>query len=353
MGVRERDRLRRSSLQRALNARLLQALGFPRAFEYDGRILMYTWHVAADDQGKRLDLFAKERAVTSSRQTIQFAIKRGEIRVNGLVVTPHHFLKEGDSVVWGDDIRVEDEISSLPTPVRKTLLPLTIIQETAAWMVIDKPIGVLTHPTTRTTEPTLVDMVLAHDPGIAKIGEDPSRPGIVHRLDREVSGLMVVAKTQHAFDELKRQFAQRETEKTYLALVHGVVKEDEGDLRFSIARSTTSARMAARPKNDATGKAAWTHYDVRERLLHATLLELQILSGRTHQIRAHLFAFQHPIMGDELYKQRAQKSPVKPPRLMLQSVGLSFADPSTGERCSFVLPPDPAFDHLLQQLRLL
>lgn len=311
---------------------------------------MYTWHVAVDDQGKRLDLFVKERAVTSSRQTIQFAIKRGEIRVNESVVAPHRFLKEGDSVVWGEPIPAAHEEASHHASARE-LPELIVIKETPDWLVVDKPIGVLTHPNARTTEPTLVDMLLAHAPGIAKIGEDPSRPGIVHRLDREVSGLMVVAKTQRAFDELKRQFAQRETEKTYLALVHGVVTEDEGDLRFSIARSTTAARMAARPKNDATGKAAWTHYEVRERLLHATLLELQILSGRTHQIRAHLFAFQHPIMGDELYKQRTQKSPVRPPRLMLQSIGLAFTDPLTGERCSFMLPPDPAFTNLLQQIR--
>lgn len=313
---------------------------------------MMTWKVPDDERGERLDLFVKTRAVSSSRQTIQYAIKRGEIRVNGEVVAPHRFLKQGDEVTWGEetaDIRPRAHQGDEKRDI--SVIKLDIIEETIDWMVINKPIGILVHPTATSHESTLVDAILTHDPRIAKIGEDPSRPGIVHRLDREVSGLMVIAKTQKAFDELKRQFAGRETEKTYLALVHGVVKEDEGDLRFTIARSTTSKRMAARPKNDKEGKAAWTHYTVLERFTHASLVELHILSGRTHQIRAHMFAFQHPVLGDALYKQKNLKSLIKPPRLMLQSVGLGFTDPQTGERREFSLPPDSAFGDLIQIFR--
>jgi 23S rRNA pseudouridine1911/1915/1917 synthase len=212
--------------------------------------------------------------------------------------------------------------------------------------VIDKPAGLLVHPDAKTKTGTLIDWLLAHDPTIGKVGEDPVRPGIVHRLDREVSGLMVVAKSQRAYDDLKRQFAERKVEKRYLALVYGRVMKDEGDIKLRIARSTSQARMAARPAHEAEGRAAWTHYRVRERLRGATLLDLEILSGRTHQIRAHLQAIGHPVVGDALYAPK--KIPPRPvaSRLMLQSVSLAFDDPASGERRSYSIPPDPAFREL-------
>jgi 23S rRNA pseudouridine1911/1915/1917 synthase len=179
------------------------------------------------------------------------------------------------------------------------------------------------------------------------VGADPQRPGIVHRLDRDVSGLMLVAKTQDAYDALTQQFRDRRIQKTYLALTYGSITEDEGDIKFRIARSTTKPRMAARPEGEEEGRAAWTHYQVQERRRTMTLVELEILSGRTHQIRAHLFAFHHPIIGDALYQPRRVAIRMKAPRLMLQSIKVSFFDPKSGERQTFSIPPVPEFAQLL------
>jgi 23S rRNA pseudouridine1911/1915/1917 synthase len=173
----------------------------------------------------------------------------------------------------------------------------------------------------------------------------------MHRLDREVSGLMVIAKTQDAYDNLKQQFASHTVEKRYLALVHGFVKEDYGDLKFRIGRSKSKGRMAARPEMDLEkGKAAWTHYKTLQRFAAAALLELTILSGRTHQIRTHLLAFNHPVMGDPLYGRKEDDKRHKPKRLLLQSVHLMFQDPATGGTRSFDLKPDPAFDEIMKRL---
>ena len=135
--------------------------------------------------------------------------------------------------------------------------------------------------------------------------------------------------------------------KTYLALIHHTVPNEEGDIKFRIARSSTKARMAARPSQEEEGQAAWTHYRVKQRFTGATLLELEILSGRTHQIRAHLLAMRAPIMGDPLYQLKKTDRNVIPQRLMLQSVGLAFDDPASGVRQSFHLDPDPAFAMLM------
>jgi 23S rRNA pseudouridine1911/1915/1917 synthase len=223
---------------------------------------------------------------------------------------------------------------------------VTVIDQAPDYLVVDKPVGILVHPDAKTHTGTMVDAILAIDPAIGKTGEDPERPGIVHRLDKDVSGLMVVARTQKGFEHLKHQFSQHQTEKTYIALVYGEVPQDEGDLKFRIARSKTKGRMAARPEHELEGKAAWTHYKVVTRYRHATLLELQIISGRTHQIRAHMLAFNHPIVGDPLYTRAALERNVKAPRIMLQCVKLAFDDPSTGERKRYELAPVPEFAQL-------
>lgn len=227
---------------------------------------------------------------------------------------------------------------------------LKIVKETPHWIVVQKPAGQLMHPDHDHPDGTLIDDVVAHAPEVAKIGEDPSRPGIVSRLDKEVSGLVVIAKTQEAFESLKRQFAEHQVTKEYVALVHGDITKDEGDLKFRIGRSTSKARMAARPETADTGKAAWTHYEVQQRFVGAALLRLHIFSGRTHQIRAHLHAFGHPVVGDSLYMLKKTKRNIQAPGLMLQSVRLSFADPKTNEPQTFEIPMDPQFTALMNIL---
>ncbi len=301
-------------------------------------ILSMQTHFLVEPQntGSRLDVFLAEQT-GKTRSSIKNLIQNGGVLVNGKAASVHRFLKEGDEI----DVQ---EISNHKTQnTNKTHMEPTVIAETDEWLVIDKPAGLLVHPDAKQKTGTLVDWLLARDPRIGRVGEHPERPGIVHRLDREVSGLMVIAKTPRAYEELQRQFRERKTEKHYLALVRGRVRQEEGEIKFRIARSTSKARMAARPAQEKEGRAAWTHYRVRERRPNATLLDLEIISGRTHQIRAHLQAIGHPIVGDALYITSKSNSRIKAPHLMLQSVFLSFDDPTTGERQSFSLPSNAAF----------
>ncbi|MDO8584060.1 MAG: RluA family pseudouridine synthase [bacterium] len=312
---------------------------------------MTTWTIDLTTSGERLDLFLTAQYPDDSRSALQKRIKSGEFLVNGKKAMVHRFLKEGD-VVSRETRNIKHKTSApIVGAIHELPVQPTVVAETADYLVIDKPIGLMVHPDSRTEEPTLVDWLMEHDPKIGKIGEDPSRPGIMHRLDREVSGLMVIAKTQDAFDSLKKQFATRLVEKKYIALVHGEINREEGDIKFRIARSSSKARMAARPEEEEEGRAAWTHYHILERFVGATLLELTILSGRTHQIRAHLHALGHAVMGDPLYTHKKTDRNVTAPRLMLQSYDLTFTDPSTNEKKNFHLEPDPSFAALVSEFR--
>lgn len=309
-----------------------------------------SWTVDFAHANARLDVFLTEKT-KASRAKIKKQIEAGGFLVNGESVSVHHFLKEGDVVEEGV-VKMQDG-KVAPTKISRPLklAPLEIVRETKDWIVLNKPTGVIMHPDQDETDDeagTLIDAVLLHAPEVARVGEDPSRPGIMSRLDKEVSGLVVIAKTQAAYESLKQQFAEHSITKEYLAFVHGDVQTDEGDIKFRIARSTTKARMAARAENDPGGKAAWTHYRVARRFTGATLLRLQILTGRTHQIRAHLHAFRHPVIGDPLYTLKQTKRKIVAPRLMLQSVKLEFNDPATGERERFELAADPAFNTLME-----
>lgn len=306
--------------------------------------MRHEWTVPDDVRKERLDVFLSRMLPEMTRSRIAKLLKQGAGTANGKPASVHEFLKAGDRVTFDEERASAGRAPALPVP------PLTVVDETPGWVVIDKPAGILVHPDARQAEGTLVDALLAFDPRIASVGEDPSRPGIMHRLDKEASGLMVVARTQDAYENLKKQFAGHSVRKRYLALVHGVVKEDEGELRFRIARSKTRQRMAARPEHETEGKAAWTHFKTLKRFKNATLLELDIFSGRTHQIRAHLLAFNHPIVGDPLYKRRSEEGKIPSPRLLLQSIHLSFADPATGDRRSYDLPPAKAFDDVIKTL---
>lgn len=314
--------------------------------------MTHAWTITAEDTGARLDVFLASNLPDLSRSAIAKKLKAGAGIVNGKPASVHHFIKTGDEVTFNAD--VERKVRLAPKMTEKNIAhlraPLHIINETDDWMVIDKPAGLLVHPDHTHPSGTLVELLITHDPKIAKVGEDPSRPGIMHRLDREVSGLMVIAKTQKAFDDLKRQFAEHSVEKKYLALVHGVISKDEGDIKFRIARSKTKARMAARPEHEEVGQAAWTHFKTLKRFNGATLVELTILSGRTHQIRAHLLALDHGIIGDPLYVPRHKSRKLIAPRLLLQAIHLSFNDPATGERLSFDLEPVDDFKHTIDSL---
>ena len=197
-----------------------------------------------------------------------------------------------------------------------------IIYEDKNVLVVEKPAGLEVASEKEKDEPTLVDWLLKKYPAMAKVGPDPSRPGIVHRLDKNASGLLVAAKTEAAFEKLSKQFKERTIKKEYTVLVHGELTQNEGTIEFPIARAN-SGRFAALPLGAEAGRMAVSEYEVIERFKNFTLLKVKIKTGRTHQIRVHLFALGYPVVGDNLYRSKKIKEPMLP-RLFLHAAKMSF-----------------------------
>lgn len=224
-----------------------------------------------------------------------------------------------------------------------------IIFDDENYLVINKPAGLITHGGVAVKDKTLVDWLLEKYPELKNVGEDAIRPGIVHRLDKEVSGLMVIAKNNLAFASLKKQFQKRDINKQYLALVHGQVIKEAGEINFPIKRAKDGYKMAAMPvdsgslnkKNtlqnrDEGNLAGWlkardavTSYKVIKKYINYTFVEVKIKTGRTHQIRVHFFAYGHPLVGDNLYntkKTRLKNQKLNLNRIFLVASRLSFTD---------------------------
>jgi len=222
-----------------------------------------------------------------------------------------------------------------------------IIFEDKNYLVINKPAGLAVHGGGNIKVPTLADWLIARYPTIIKVGDDAARPGIVHRLDKDVSGLMVVAKTQTAFEHLKEQFKGREINKEYIALVYGQLTPDEGEINFPIKRSQAGYKMAALPLNAVDllsrrhprerdqgnisgvfkAREASTSYKTLQKFVNYTLVRVKIKTGRTHQIRVHFFAYGHPLVGDSLYftkKTKDKNKKLNLGRIFLVADRLSF-----------------------------
>ncbi len=215
-----------------------------------------------------------------------------------------------------------------------------LLTETKNYLILDKPSGLLAHPTAKNEKETVVSWILKKYPEVAEVGDNTDvRPGIVHRLDKDVSGVMLVARTQEFFDYIKNQFQDRKIEKKYTALVHGVVEPDLGKIDFSIARSKTrvkKGKMVARPKSQE-GKDAITFFEVEKRFVNHSLVLAKPKTGRTHQIRVHLFAFNHPIVGDKIYYNKKfgrDKIEKMSNRIFLHASELGFVD-MEGEKQKF------------------
>ena len=309
----------------------------------DQRKFIYT---SAGAKKTRLDVFLSEQLPDISRSRIQKLIQCGEVLVNEHTPSVHQFLKDGDVVMTL--LTQSPRSGKFPKQERKATFALDIVAHTDDYLIINKPAGLLVHPTASpdTRERTLVDMLLAYDASLGKIGEDPGRPTLVHRLDRDVSGIMIIPRTFAMFEYLKREFKLRRIEKRYTALVYGVMTKDEGEIDFVISRAATGGKMAARPKSQ-DGKSALTTYKVRERYRAATLVDVQIHTGRTHQIRAHLLAISHPVVGDILYMPK-KKPAFTAPFLMLHAEHLGFSDLQNEWKNYSVEPPKEFFDFLKQ-----
>lgn len=278
-----------------------------------------------------------------SRAAIQSLIKAGRIFVNGNRGTMHKKVTKID-IITIEEPPAEEKKKKVKPPT------LDILYEDSDVVVVNKPAGLLTHPASQTTEPTLVDALVAHDKKIAKVGDDKNRSGIVHRLDRDASGVLIVAKTNAAFAHLKKQFQDRLTKKIYSVLVHGVTAKDHDTITLLLGRSgSRKGRMAARPASQNEGREAITHYDVVERYPHLTLLSVRIETGRTHQIRSHLFAIGHGVVGDRLYAHRGVK-PGKIDRLFLHAKELTITLPN-GEEKTFTAPLPKTLTDFLATLK--
>ena len=312
-----------------------------------------TFTVDAIDKDVRLDVFLT-RITGQSRSQIQKQIKARGVTVNGKVeCVVHRFLDVGDAV------EVTASLDHLPSPILSSptvetrsiasLQDLNILFEDNDVIILNKPAGVLVHPTEGSNGPTLMDALIAHDPKIASVGDDPvHRAGIVHRLDRMVSGVLVVAKTPEAFTSLKQQWKNRTVEKRYRALVNGQLDKTHDTIIFRIARSPQAGRMVARPSSQE-GRDARTDYTVTQRYANATDVDILLHTGRPHQIRTHFHALGHPVVGDPLYTIRNQKR-LAFDRLWLHAYRLAFDHPVTHERMTFDAPVPDALTALTNTL---
>jgi 23S rRNA pseudouridine1911/1915/1917 synthase len=293
--------------------------------------------------GERLDRWLVAHVRGLSRARLQALVTEGHVRVDGTARKPSHRVAAGESVV------VE-----IPPPPPEQLEPepsaLAVVFEDAHVLVLDKPAGVVVHPGAGHARGTLAAAVLAHAPGTAGVG-GPRRPGVVHRLDKDTSGLLVVAKTQAAYDSLTAQLAARTVRRVYLSIVHGRVGAGEGMIDKPLGRDPRDRkRMAVRPPG--RGRHAVTRFRVLERFADFSYLEVRLETGRTHQIRVHLADRGHPVAGDEVYGGRRRRPlPVALEGMALHAAALAFEHPATGARVEFAAALPSRIERFLSHLR--
>lgn len=292
-----------------------------------------------NDENKRLDSFLAEVTIDLSRSKIQSFIKSGDIKVNGVPKKASYLLKEDDKVVF--EIPRTSEIKIEPENI-----PLEIVYDDENMLVVNKPSGMLTHPTTIEKSGTLVNALLY------KYGENLSdingefRRGILHRLDRNTSGLLMVAKNNKAHEFLANQIKNHTITKKYRAIAKGVIAQDEFEINSPIGRNPSQPhKMAVRED----GKPSRTIVKVLERFKDATYVELRLVTGRTHQIRVHLKSINHPIYNDSLYG--AGQGKVKTEEQVLQSFFLRFTKPFGDEIIELEIEPDEKIQKVLKYLR--
>jgi 23S rRNA pseudouridine1911/1915/1917 synthase len=297
---------------------------------------MMLFTVEAASAGKRLDHFLQQQLPGYSRARIQTWIKEGRVLVNGAAPKSSHLLRAGELI----------ETSPAEAPPLQAAaedLPVEILYEDAAVVAVNKPAGLVVHAGAGAHSGTLVNRLVHRFQSLSHVGGE-LRPGIVHRLDKGTSGVLLVARTDSAHRNLAAQFAARAVEKTYLALVQGRARMDSGRISKPITRDPSHrTRMTAALDS---GRAALTDYRVLERFENFTYLEVRIGTGRTHQIRVHLASMGHPVAGDRLYGGRPAS------RVFLHAWRIGFVSPANGERVAVVAPLAPELEDWLARLRI-
>lgn len=290
----------------------------------------------------RLDKFVSIELPDLSRTWVQQLIADGSLLVDGLVRRPSFKVTPGQ-VITVDLPEVEE------TEIVAEDIPLDIVFENQDILMVNKPAGLVVHPAAGHASGTLVNAVLFHAPEISIQGS--TRPGIIHRLDKDTSGIMVIAKSDRAQTSLAEQWQARKVGKKYLALVTGVVEEDTATIDAPIGRNSVNRQQMAATR---TGKEAVTHFTVLERYAESTLLDVTIETGRTHQIRVHLAFIGHPVVGDALYGNKVSKrvaEELELSRQFLHAQSLSFAMPGSGEARVFDAPLPAELQSVLDRLR--
>jgi len=313
--------------------------------------LSFSLRITAKDQGKRLDQFLSKTNLNLSRSQAKNLIGKHHIFLNQKSTKPSIHIKAGDTVS-----------GNLPEPsplfLKPEPLPLTILYEDPSIIIIDKPSGMVVHPAYGNPSGTLVNALLYHCKDLTGIN-GILRPGIVHRLDKDTSGVMVVAKEDEAFRHLSKQFKNRTVKKAYSAIVYGRFGQDGGLIDSAIGRHPTERkRMSTRTKK---GRTAITRWKKVEEFDSATLLEIFPQTGRTHQIRVHLSSIGHPILGDPLYGRKGRPGAIhdrvlkecvkRMNRQALHAHRLEFTHPRTGERVQFIAPIPEDMSNVLSFLR--
>lgn len=295
--------------------------------------------VAASDSGMRIDAYLRANTELS-RSRLSALIQEGAIIVNGTAENKPSF-----KVETGQTIRLSVP-EARPVDIVPQNIPIDILYQDSDVVMVNKPCGMVVHPAAGNEDRTLVNALLYHIKDLSGIGGE-MRPGIVHRLDKDTSGLILVAKNDHAHTLLSEQFKERSMEKHYRAVAFGNFSDDHGLIDAPIARHPVDRKkMAIVP----AGKPSQTEWSVLERFKSATYLDVHLLTGRTHQIRVHMHSIGHPLLGDRIYAPNI-KTNVHIPRLMLHAYSLSFTHPTTGERMTVSAPLPEKFSQTLDKLK--
>ena len=308
-----------------------------------------TLTVPEENAGTRLDAFLASRIEGWSRARLQRLIEDSDVLVNGRPSKASYKLRANDEI--------EAELTTLPTTAFiPEDVPIQVVYEDDDLIVVNKPAGMVVHPSAGTTSGTLANALAFHFQDLSTAG-GVARPGIVHRLDKDTSGLLLVAKTEQAHETLADQFRAREVFKLYVALVHGQVGRDRGEIDEPIARDPRHRTRMAIVRG---GRSALSIYRARERFDRFTLIDVELKTGRTHQIRVHLAWIKHPVVGDETYGSGRDNTVADPKirsqiaklgRQFLHAEKLGFSHPKSGERLNFTSPLPTELQKLLDTIR--
>lgn len=289
----------------------------------------------------RIDAYISEKLEKFTRSKVQRLIEENKITVNGKMVKASYKVQEGDLIEISEDKPVE-------TNIKAEDIPLDVIYEDKDIIVINKPKGMVVHPASGNYEGTLVNAVMARcKDSLSGIGGE-IRPGIVHRIDKDTSGAIIVAKNDEAHVNLSQQIKNHEVKKTYIALVRGIIKENKATIKMPIARSKQDRKKMA---VDAKGKEAITHFEVLERFENKyTLLKINIETGRTHQIRVHMSYIGYPLVGDEVYSNGKNEFGIH--GQCLHAWKLDFKHPITGKEMHIEAKLPKYFEDLIKELKM-